>query len=205
MDIYENVIIGNFLFGLGLKVGWNSGGQALDPLCINLLQQTPCDESLADLMLASSRICLLVEFKRMRTDDSVGERAKRNRIEQVVSRSGMVAFSERVHWYIETDFTAQHSVNRVVEYLNFNTPRLGKSFLEFIDEVADRAASQAEDGDDRQQFKHYLQLVAKACGGETGSSGGLLVSVTASGQLKYIVLHDMRKRLPNAALSGMRI
>lgn len=40
---YENVIIGNFIYGLGLVMGKNP--RQIDS-CVNLLQQTPLDKVL---------------------------------------------------------------------------------------------------------------------------------------------------------------
>lgn len=45
---YENVIIGNFIYGLGLVMGKNP--RQIDS-CVNLLQQTPLDKVLGDVML----------------------------------------------------------------------------------------------------------------------------------------------------------
>ena len=58
---YENVIIGNFLYALGLAMGRQS--MPVDG-CVNLLQQTPADPALGDLMLQFPGVWRLVEFKR---------------------------------------------------------------------------------------------------------------------------------------------
>lgn len=42
MDIYENIIIGNFLYSFGAAMGARSHVKEL-PLSVNLLQQTPLD------------------------------------------------------------------------------------------------------------------------------------------------------------------
>jgi hypothetical protein len=42
---YENIVIGNFLFGLGAAIGLNTRGKA-QHACVNLLQQTPLDPTL---------------------------------------------------------------------------------------------------------------------------------------------------------------
>lgn len=54
MKLYENVIIGNFLYGLGLdigiKIGLDNGTETLPEIIINLLQQTPADKELGDML-----------------------------------------------------------------------------------------------------------------------------------------------------------
>lgn len=58
---FENIIIGNFLFGLGLVMG-NKPRQV--DACVNLLQQTPLDKVLGDVMLQFPGSWRLIEFKR---------------------------------------------------------------------------------------------------------------------------------------------
>ena len=63
MPIYENTVIGNFLFGLGLKLG----GEGSNPgLGVHLTQQTPLDIVLGDILLTGPRSVALLEFKRAR-------------------------------------------------------------------------------------------------------------------------------------------
>ena len=58
---YENIIIGNFLYSLGLAIG-----RSPRPVeaCINLTQQTPLDQVLGDVMLQFPGAWRLIEFKR---------------------------------------------------------------------------------------------------------------------------------------------
>ncbi len=51
VKLYENVVIGNFLYGLGVSVGAQLRGHVL-PASVNLLQQTPEDKALADVLLS---------------------------------------------------------------------------------------------------------------------------------------------------------
>ena len=66
MKLYENVIIGNFLYGLGLdigiKIGLDNGTETL-PSIINLLQQTPADKELGDMLLEFPGVVRVLEFK----------------------------------------------------------------------------------------------------------------------------------------------
>ena len=43
-DIYENIVIGNFLVGFGIGVGLLHSSAPIEPLAVNLLQQTPMDK-----------------------------------------------------------------------------------------------------------------------------------------------------------------
>ncbi len=62
MKLYENVVIGNFLYGLGVSVGAQLRGHIL-PASVNLLQQTPEDKALADVLLSFPGTLRLIEFK----------------------------------------------------------------------------------------------------------------------------------------------
>ena len=64
LDTYENIIVGNFLFGLGIDVGLKNDESATRSICANLLQQTPYDTRLCDVLLVNSRFFRLIEFKR---------------------------------------------------------------------------------------------------------------------------------------------
>jgi hypothetical protein len=59
MEPYENIVIGNFLYSLGLTVGQESQG-SVRPMCVNLMQQTPLDERLGDVMVANTGVTLLI-------------------------------------------------------------------------------------------------------------------------------------------------
>jgi len=64
MPIYENLVIGNFLYALGLKMGARLHGDLAPDLAVNLLQQCPLDIVLGDVLLTGLKAVALLEFKR---------------------------------------------------------------------------------------------------------------------------------------------
>lgn len=62
MKLYENIVIGNFLYGLGYSVGTKKGGNEVFSV-VNLLQQTPADKELGDVLLEFPGVVKLIEFK----------------------------------------------------------------------------------------------------------------------------------------------
>ncbi|CAH9068454.1 hypothetical protein PSECIP111951_04154 [Pseudoalteromonas holothuriae] len=62
MKLYENVVIGNFLYTLGYSISAKSKGKRMLSV-VNLLQQTPEDERLADALLQFQGVVKLIEFK----------------------------------------------------------------------------------------------------------------------------------------------
>jgi len=77
MDIYENLVIGNFLFGLGAEMSRRHLGRAMPDTFIGNLQQAPLDESYADVMVRNPGIFRLIEFKREARRKDKKEVAKR--------------------------------------------------------------------------------------------------------------------------------
>jgi hypothetical protein len=62
-DLYENVLIGEFIFRLGYKMG-EHGKLEHENISLNLLQQTPLDKLWGDYMARVKTRGFLVEFKR---------------------------------------------------------------------------------------------------------------------------------------------
>lgn len=101
MKLYENVVIGNFLYALGVSVGAQLRGHVL-PASVNLLQQTPEDKALADVLLSFPGTLRLIEFKT--ADNRSGKEAARFRklSHALESDARLTPLSHRIHWYVET-------------------------------------------------------------------------------------------------------
>jgi hypothetical protein len=105
MDVLENIVIGLFIDWFGFERGIRYG-RTCEPIAIELLQQTPLDTSLGDLLIASSRFVRLIEFKReLNKDDK--EFAKLEMLRRALRApaiSHLVSLSRKVHWYVATNF-----------------------------------------------------------------------------------------------------
>ena len=71
MPIYENLVIGSFLYALGLRVGASRLDCLAPDFAVHLTQQTPLDKVFGDVMLAGQtsgqtgqKSVALLEFKR---------------------------------------------------------------------------------------------------------------------------------------------
>jgi hypothetical protein len=68
VPIYENLVIGSFLYALGLKVGARRHDCLARDFAVHLTQQTPLDKVLGDVLLAGKtseqESVALLEFKR---------------------------------------------------------------------------------------------------------------------------------------------
>ena len=195
-DPYENILIGTFLYSLGIIFG-RRFPKAVPPGIVNLLQQTPLDGPLADVHLNYPGIVRLIEFKRV-SNSSNKEREKRTTLEHLIAdKPDLQEVSRTVHWYIETREALVDWSTRITPYLDFGSMANGKSSLiEFTTSIAEAVACvQSKERDkaecDPEKVQLYLNLLATTCGKDSSSSGAL-VMVGKDGALRYIALENVR-------------
>jgi hypothetical protein len=200
MEPYENIVIGNFLYSLGLTVGQESKG-LVRPMCVNLMQQTPLDERLGDVMVANAGVTRLIEFKRKK-NDSIKEETKREVLSRALGTDKhMLAISREIHWYIETSEAEGAFVSTVVPYIDFMDETVPAITIErFTSSVANEAVSRVIDEAARASYAAYLTLVSVAHGGLQGSSGGLLINLSQEHGLRYVLVSDIRDLLLDHSL-----
>lgn len=196
MPIYENLVIGNFLFALGLKMGARRGDYIVPDLAVSLLQQTPLDIVLGDVKLAGPRAIALLEFKRA-ADRRSKEREKLDQIEALLERpkfQELRVTSRQIHFYVETKDILNESFSRVIPYLDFVTDDQGSSLEHLIDDLAFRARSAPMLPEtDIKACQRYLKLVC-ICQGHRSyhASPGLLVGVDGGGRIAFAPVDDIR-------------
>lgn len=201
MDIYENIIIGNFLLGLGIAMGMRHSRIPIQPTAVNLLQQTPLDKSFADVLVSNSKIFRLIEFKR-RANVSGKETAKREVILDVLKAQpgDLEALSRKIHWYVESEQNDMKLVTKVVPYLDFPTlysTEERNDLPNFIENMAEEAISSAIEESEIDSCRFYMELLCRCSekneGINTSSSGALLIKTDQWGQLQYAVVNDIRE------------
>ncbi|MDO3617329.1 hypothetical protein Q3O98_11345 [Ralstonia pseudosolanacearum] len=201
MKLYENVIIGNFLYGLGFAVRANRPSSTTVGV-VNLLQQTPADKLLGDLLLTFPGAVRLIEFKA--EDNPSGKERGRHRMlsAAVADDAVMQATSRRVHWYVETAPSEEHGViARIVPYLDaFPQEKAKRDLLPtYIEQLARELTEECADHQ-RVQDKAYLELVRLTQGNGEVGTGGLVFVADADGALHYAQLLDiMELRLEHGA------
>lgn len=194
MDIYENVVIGSFLFGLGLKMGIGSGPRGSEPTSVSLFQQTPLDRPLSDLLFANPRIIRIFEFKR-RSNDSDKEVTKRGLLEDALSSPEMAplaAISREIHWYVESDYQHEGGQTLAMPYLDFISRPYVLELTAFMDRLVSEASAY---GDDLKlaRSREYLDLLVFLAEGVEGGSGTFIVSISGGGGLQFVHLPDVRE------------
>ncbi|EKS9844572.1 hypothetical protein QDD82_005426 [Burkholderia cepacia] len=192
MKIYENVVIGNFLYALGFAIRARQQVQSM-PSVVNLLQQTPSDMLLGDLLLQFPGVVRLLEFK-VDENQSNKERARHAALSNALSADPtMGSVSRRVHWYIEAGLSEKESLAvRAVPYLDAypRTKPRGR-FEPFIEALADEVVDGRSMKGDADADMEYIRWVKRLQGeGEVGT-GGLLLVANADGSLHYAQLLDL--------------
>ncbi|WP_406640701.1 hypothetical protein [Pectobacterium brasiliense] len=194
MKLYENVVIGNFLYGLGVSIGGRLKSGYL-PSAVSLLQQTPEDKALGDVLLDFPGTLRLIEFKAQGNYSKKELSRYKNLLPAIEGSPEMLSISRRVHWYVETAPSALKGVEAFFSpYLDvFETEKPAKqpfALERFIESVADDAVSSKNDERDALE-KDYLKLVRWFQGvGETGA-GALIVIVGSGGGIEFVALEDL--------------
>lgn len=195
IEPYENVFIGNFLYGLGLALGAKLRGK-LPPSCLSLLQQTPADTILGDVLAEFSGTVLLYEFKRSRGKDAK-EHSKARDLRILMNHSpDLEAVSRAVHWYVVSQPATAKTEPQIhlLPYLDIGTDANAacQPLSQYVNELAELIANKDRPRIDRERIKAYLRQVAALSKGDQGAVGGMLVAVDSQGAIRYVVVDDIR-------------
>jgi len=192
---YENIVIGNFLYGMGLSLGSQAGHTA--PLAsINNIQQTPLDPKLADVWVTFPGVCRLLEFKRndASKDSRQKDLDKRDALSLILTKAPeLLGVSRRVHAFVEVASSATYGIDiRLTPFIDFDQ-RLAErlTLAQYIDRFTKEALEPSAEPS-REEVSRYLKLIAELATSGDASTGGLMVHVTKKGELRYIPLADIR-------------
>lgn len=197
MKLYENVVIGNFLYALGFAIGRKTQAGGLMPI-VNLLQQTPDDKCLADVFAYYPGAMRIIEFKRSENSDEKEEAKLRILKRAVKHASDVEKISLISHWFVETSVPGEELVSRIVPYLHAysGVPTL-TSFNTFVTQIAD-ALLKGDAGCSEDMQMGYLDVLA-LCNSNTIAKAGkksrktdgrpqsssLILKLSEDGQLAY--------------------
>lgn len=187
MKLYENVAIGNFLYGLGFAVGHRVEGNDF-PTIINLLQQTPDDPLLGDVLLQAPGLLRIFEFKEHKNSNPKEKNRHTKLAESLANNAALSKVSRAVHWFIETAPSEKTFVSRIVPYLDaFPKTKTRSDFASFINETADAviAGNDSVTPDDMAAYLAHLLFLQEA---ESIGSGGLIVKMSTTGEIAYCEL-----------------
>ena len=167
LTLYENIVIGNYLFDLRVRMAKRRPDLPL--VSVNMLQQTPSDRLLGDVLLANAGVCRLMEFKR------AGKLTDKERKKLATLRSGIAAsgtrreeienLSRELHWYVEIQeprAPLYELVTKACAYLDFpDDPNFIGMNQFFAEEIADEACQEGSDLRLRETRGLYLKWICQ--------------------------------------------
>lgn len=190
--LYENVVIGNFLYGLGSAVRAKSKSDIVAS-SVNLLQQTPADKELADVLLEFPGVVRLIEFKQS-NNKSDKEKTKLTHLRAMIGDDKkLTEISKSIHWFVETTPKNQNFISRIVPYLDLEYEPQNKNqykLADFIEDIAKEAIN-SKNLFKRDELRGYLQLVKRINNKDTNSTSGIFLSINSEGKLFFIELTNM--------------
>lgn len=174
--LYENQLIGHFIYELGLYAGAQNLKRNNE---IHLIQQTPLDTKLGDLLANYGGKFFLFEFKRSAKDiasEFGKEKYKALKFDTRSSKNQLFTLSKKCHYLAYGDPSAFLKFNN---YLSLeDTIFMSKSIpmVEFIKQLNDRDDVGIKNYEEFIAYIKYISLVEK----DSVSSGGLMMSFEPS-------------------------
>lgn len=208
-DSLDSLVIGHFLYGLGLRLGQRTGATA-PVACVSLLQQAQGAGSLGDFLHRRAATVRLIEFSG-RARLGLQGRRKHLVLQAALRRQpDLKAISRRLHWQVEVKpvaaggpaargprFEFHFGARPYLDWLAGTTPDEDVDSL--LDAIVDDALGPRERHDDV-LLRDYLVTVARFAGRADGLAG-MLIAVDAVAGIQWIAFKDLRDlRHPPARL-----
>jgi len=177
-----------------LSLGARCKGRTI-PGSVNLLQQSPVDKPLGDVLIKYPGVMRLMEFKRS-TNRSGKEPQKFATLNAALSSpklAHLVPVSRSVHWFVASTKLGKPFAARAKPYLDYGqaTPESQTTLAAFTDALVDEALAPTRRFTP-EVLASYLKCVADWQGPNDASSSGVLVALDQTGQLRYASLDDIR-------------
>lgn len=193
---YENVQIGNFLISIGYHLR-----ELERPLTasVNLLQQTPMDQTFGDIFGALAGKYFILEFKPNRAYGK-NERIKKQRIKliaKLLSNEDLKLVSNKCHFIGFPSLDSQNQLKYNFErYFNFFIDNKHEVIIADIKEFVENLINETSDfGGSVEDIKKYIETL-KDCSGSSetreGSFSGILVNVNKDLRLSSFTFDDIQ-------------
>ncbi|WP_417454919.1 hypothetical protein [Kiloniella sp.] len=187
MDIYENIIIGNFLVGLGHQIGRINSNL---PFNVNLLQQTPLDKSIGDVLMERADFIKIIEFKRQ-VNTNKKEQTKHTILSRALNDHKLHDVSREIHWLVSHQNTEKELVVKSAPYLDFNTGLETYSLTELIKDTADELTGKNVPKHKAADYESYIKLLQTLNGRNSDSSGAIILCSSSEGGLNYMPVNSL--------------
>jgi hypothetical protein len=185
---YENIQIGYFLYALGYHVSKN--GYHISKFSPNLMQQTPLDKDLGDLLIGSTSKCILIEFKRS-IDEVKNEINKKNHIVKCMREKGLeeIKLSAKCHLLAIGDYDDKKLEFLFMPYIMMLISQEFRKYNIFEDIVKGNIGIKKDDF-----IRYYNHMkTCKPDPSPSGCSNCLLIEITENGSIYSYALNNMKK------------
>ncbi|WP_019896680.1 hypothetical protein [Methylotenera mobilis] len=194
---YENVYIGNFIYTLGYLAGQR--GINIANTSMQLLQQTPADCSIGDLLTKWGGKNFIFEFKR--SEKLVQQEFKKdhkNLLINTIKRGNQSKFldiSKKCHFMAFPFEIAEKTTLNFMCYIDIRNQAI-QYHGQCLDMTAfcnDLLNSNAAIGVDSNEFSEYLDYIATFTDGDSSEGfTGVIVNVTNKGEINMFEIDNLR-------------
>lgn len=194
---YENVYIGNFIYTLGYLAGQR--GVNIATTSMQLLQQTPADCSIGDLLTKWGGKNFIFEFKR--SEKRVQHELKKdhkNRLINTINRSNQTKFldiSKKCHFVVFPFEIAEKTTLNFMRYVDIRNQAIqshGQCFdmTTFCNHLLNQ---NVDIGSGYQEFSEYLDYIATFSDADSSEGfTGVIVNVTNKGEINMFEIDNLK-------------
>lgn len=178
MEVYENVLIGAFIY----SIGHFAGQKGEKNIGINLFQQTPID--VGDLLTNWKGNCFFIEFKRNKENVKT-EIAKKNRIDENI-RLGNIQASYTFHFISFPEKIPEgEAVLFFKPYLSLDLPEPVINLTDFI-----KLMRCGKIGIHSKAMIEYLNKLKELFKSGNASTSGIIVNIEKDSAPKFVIVPD---------------
>lgn len=197
--VYENVLIGNFLYFLGYQsclIQRQNQQKNAQEASVNLTQQTPADPLLGDVHLNCGGRNLLIEFKSLYDQSHAKETEKKTKINQTIKalerseQERILSLSNKCH-YLSRQNNSEKFELEFIEYLSPSLESQPNEMLNFSKKVL----TEQEVGIDGSDFKEYLDILKSILdeGGRSFSTAGIHINISDDGLFTFTICSSIEE------------
>lgn len=181
---YENTLIGYFLYYLGHTVAKH--GLPLSYVSPNLLQQTPLDHAIGDMMMKVDSKYLIIEFKRENKYIN-SERKKKQWLLDCLQNKSNIFLSTDCHYLSFGGFNKNNDLDLFFYPYIFLDQDRGYYSEIFFDKLINNRL-----GAFYHEFRTYLDIIIDCSGEPPKCQNCAIIEINEDGKINVIALQDFR-------------
>lgn len=204
--VYENVLIGNFIFSYGYYLGIKK--EPTEDRIVGLFQQTPTDQTISDLFLGAKSRNFIFEFKRDIGKPGKDDEKRKRLICEIDQDKELGALSYGAHFMVGplTNETAIFAHPYRLSLQDVSKPK-GKHLLIGLEKLFQiietfetrwffsRSGSPVPAGFSADEVRRYLEILKKIAPNKGGNTEMLIASGHRDGLITFVHARDLEAAL----------